>query len=415
MSRERWPDESQRDGARLALVVTLSILVAAVPMGLSSVPGASVAPAARSVPALAVTLAAEAGLRASQPIVEDVPGGVGLAGFEASDGHQALFSYTLANGSAAWAVFDGKTGSITEIQVLAGGFSTFGNGIAAVDHQFLILNYNGSTGVTAFETYSNDAGIQTVTPNISPNEPWSVAGTGGDSVFLSAPGFLVALDDKTFQLSADYSSLIPAHTVVPAVGLVGHRLYVGGGTVAPNGGSSAFLGYIDLRTLTLVDLSPAASPAPGYSGFVESIVATGNRVYFGGLVTLSYSTPAPGGFRTGGAVLEVFTPRTGKLANLSSTIPPSDSIAQLVDLGDSVGAIAPNYNLSFSTGLSGVGAFYVIDHHLNVENETSVVGSTFLVIAEESSVSAGLLFMAGADTTNGATEVGSFPVGLFSS
>ena len=348
-----------------------------------------------------------AGRDAALRVREDVPSSSGFVQNLASHGRQALFSFSLANGTTEIALFRPLTAEVDPVQVLSGGTAVFTEGMAWIGHRYLISIFDSDSGSTTFETYSSGAGISVVDPGVSLSGSWEIAGTGRGQVFLSAPGELVAVREGTLQVAQSLSGDLPAGTVINTVAFQGNRLYVGGARVQPDGSAFALYGFLDPRQGTFAPLSPSQPSDPNVQSTVLSIAISDQRVVFGGQAYVLATEPTFS-FYSVGAVLALYDPGPGRLTDLSGELPARFAVQAVAALGErSVGIVAAAFN--FTVGTVVTPAYFVGEHPWSsLENVTGVVGSSLAVLAFETSVSGGLLFLGGLDETTGLSEVGAF-------
>ena len=329
-----------------------------------------------------------------------IPNSGGIS-YLAGNGTEAVFGYYLANGSGELAEFNGTTGAITDLQDLGGGYTSYQNGVVWTGSEYLISDYNTTLGTTTFETYTDLAGLHTVTLPVSAKISWTLPGVTGGRLYLFGGGKLVALNAGTFAHVKTYSSILPAGTFIESVAAEDGRLYFGGSITPAGAGTYAFYGYIALRSGLLTQLSPTASYPSDVSTAVISVVPLHNLVYFGGETEVFSASPFE--YYTTGAILLIYHPGTLAMTNLSGLLPSNTSVDQLLPMGNSIGIAAPDYNLTL--GEDVIPHFFVLHGGTSLTNKTGVVGIHLGVYAFQCVVSSGHLIASGFDLKNDSATI----------
>jgi len=341
------------------------------------------------------------GVSASSIVRALIPNSGGIS-YLAGNGTEAVFGYFLANGSSELAEFNGTTGAITDLQDLGGGYTSYQNGVVWTGSEYLISDYNTTLGMTTFETYTDLAGLHTVTLPVSASIAWTLPGVTGGRLYLFGGGMLVALNAGTLAHVKTYSSILPTGTIIESVAAEDGRVYFGGSITPAGAGTYAFYGYITLHSALLTQLSPRASYPSDITTAVISVVTLHNQVYFGG-ETVVFSTSPTFVYYTTGAILLIYHPSTHAMTNLSGLLPSNTSVDQLLPMGNDVGIAAPDYNLTL--GEDVIPHFFVLHGGTSLTNKTGVVGIHLGVYAVQYVVSSGHLIASGFDLKNDSATI----------
>ncbi|MGP8107878.1 MAG: hypothetical protein ACLQL8_02050 [Thermoplasmata archaeon] len=332
-----------------------------------------------------------------------------------SVGAVAVSVLVLLNGSEQIVLFNAERDSTTIVQaVVPGGANAFVVTELAAGGNFFVEFENALSGAFFYEEISPTGVMSTPPLPIPLNYYWTIVAGNANTLFASSLGGLVSINPWTFEVRANYSSLIPPLVTVTSVLADGRLLYIAGDQTVGSGGLTPFYGFIDKVTSTETTLSPSASTGPSdLDGTIFAIGEANGNVYFGGQLALFEVSPVYFATVVEGYLFE-YSPHSGVVTNLSSLDPISKwGVYAIFDLGPTIGMTISQYVLTATGSREASGTYVLAPSHARLINDTRLTGDDFVTVADQTSLSAGLLFVGGTDTVSGAAEIAAVPAFLF--